>query len=134
MAVYMTGQRKLLLEFLQSNFHKQLSAKKIKEALKDNSISLSSIYRSLAFLEKQGLVRRILSDENTVNEALYQYIDENRCFSRIHLICEKCGNTSHLSESREKILVKLLLKDSNFYINSNKTVIYGTCESCKSYK
>ena len=58
MSKYITKQRKLLLSFLENHVDSQLSTSQIANELKDDSISVSSVYRNLSDLELEGKVRR----------------------------------------------------------------------------
>ena len=51
MAKYMTKQRKLLLAFLSAHADETLPTSRIVEALADEKISASAIYRNLSALE-----------------------------------------------------------------------------------
>ena len=58
MSSYSTQQRKALLAYLSRHPDELLSARQIADALADEKISLSAVYRNLAQLEAEEKVRR----------------------------------------------------------------------------
>ena len=58
MSKYMTKQRKALLAFLSAHADEELTARQMEQALSEQGISISAVYRNLADLEKEGKVRR----------------------------------------------------------------------------
>ena len=58
MSSYSTQQRKALLAYLSRHPDELLSARQIADALADEKISLSAVYRNLAQLETEEKVRR----------------------------------------------------------------------------
>ena len=58
MSSYSTQQRKALLAYLSRHPDELLSARQIADALADEKISLSAVYRNLAQLETEERVRR----------------------------------------------------------------------------
>ena len=54
----MTKQRKALLAFLSAHADEELTARQMEQALSEQGISISAVYRNLADLEKEGKVRR----------------------------------------------------------------------------
>lgn len=130
MKSYMTKPRKILLEFLKSNLHQEFSVGEIKKALNEQNISLSSIYRNLQFLEKQGLVKQVVGDKTNINEIHYQCVNSTDCMLHIHLVCEHCRSTIHMCEQEQNQIHEHILSSIDFHVNNNKTVIYGSCASC----
>ena len=85
---YKTEQRKDLLDYMIKNTENFVNADDIEKYLKNKKISigLTTIYRFLNSLEKQGKVRVELKDHTKY----YQYILEE-CTNHFHLQCKKCG-------------------------------------------
>lgn len=128
MSVYITEQRKILLEFLKQNHDKQLSASDIAGALKNKGISISAVYRNLSNLSRDCVISRSVKEGS--RESYYQYIDGNKCKDSIHLTCTKCGKVSHMDSSAVD-QITASLKKSGFNINKTKTVVYGVCQNCE---
>ncbi len=129
MAKYMTKQRKLLLEYLSAHTDETLSAGQIAEALSDQGISMSAIYRNLAALEQEGCLKR--STKAGSQEAYYRYTDREVCQGHLHMSCMRCGKTVHLEEDETEALAHYLAKSEGFALNRADTVLYGICADCQ---
>ena len=89
MSSYSTRQRKALLAYLSRHPDELLSARQIADALSDEKISLSAVYRNLAQLEAEEKVRR--SSKSGTREVYFQYLDAESCKGALHMSCVKCG-------------------------------------------
>ncbi|NCC08245.1 MAG: transcriptional repressor [Clostridia bacterium] len=130
MVKYMTQQRRRLLEFLKSNPDKLFSPKEIAVQLDGEEVSLSAIYRNLAFLEESGVIGRVMRAGS--KEVFYRALDSGVCHGRVHLTCTRCGKTNHMDAEVAKQLAEALRKSSGFEIDTARTTIYGLCKSCHS--
>lgn len=129
MPKYMTRQRKILLSYLGSHIDELLSAQEIANALVDDSVSLSAVYRNLADLETEGKVRR--THNGSAREVYYQYIDADECKGNLHLSCKKCGRTFHMDADGAKELLSVVSKTADFAVDKADTVLYGVCGACQ---
>ena len=127
---YKTEQRKELLEFMVKNTNKFVKADDIEKYLKNRNISvgLTTIYRYLNSLEKQGKVRV----EYREHTKYYQYISEE-CNNHYHLQCKKCGKLIHLHCEEIEELKEHIAKEHNFEIDSMATIM-GICATCNRGK
>ena len=89
MSSYSTQQRRALLAYLSRHPDELLSARQIADALADEKISLSAVYRNLAQLETEEKVRR--SSKSGTRGVYYQYLDAESCKGALHMRCVKCG-------------------------------------------
>ena len=129
MPSYSTRQRKVLLAYLSQHPDELLSARQIAEALAEEEISLSAVYRNLAQLEAEEKVRR--SSKSGTREAYYQYLDAEECKGALHMSCIKCGRTFHMTDSNAALLARHLAQSEQFTLDTADTVLYGTCSDCK---
>ncbi|MBQ9298590.1 MAG: transcriptional repressor [Clostridia bacterium] len=127
---YKTKQKEEILQYLIKNSNNFVSAEDIEKYFKDENITvgLTTIYRFLNLLEKQGKLRI----EARKNTKYYQYISKE-CDQHFHLKCEKCGKLIHFDCEELEKLNSHISKEHNFSIDS-KTLIYGVCEDCKKGK
>lgn len=127
---YKTEQRKDLLEFMENNTNEFVNADDIEKFLKKRNISigLTTIYRYLNSLEKQGKVRV----EYREHTKYYQYISEE-CNNHYHLQCKKCGKLIHLHCDEIQELKEHIAKEHNFEIDSMATIM-GICATCNRGK
>ena len=72
MAKYVTKQRRQLLDYLSRHTDEQMTARQIADALTQENISLSAVYRNLSDLEADGLLKR--SVREGTRDVFYQYI------------------------------------------------------------
>ena len=129
MSSYSTQQRKALLAYLSRHSDELLSARQIADALADEKISLSAVYRNLAQLEAEEKVRR--SAKSGSHEAFYQYLDAKGCKGALHMSCVKCGKTFHMADSNAALFAKHLAQSEQFTLDAADTILYGTCSDCK---
>ena len=127
---YKTEQRKELLDYMVKNSKKFVKADEIEKHLKNKNISvgLTTIYRFLNSLEKQGKARVELREHTKY----YQYISEE-CNNHYHLQCKKCGKLIHLHCDEIEDLKQHIAKEHEFEIDSMATIM-GTCAECKGEK
>lgn len=127
---YKTEQRKELLDYMAKNNNKFVKADDIEKYLKNRNISvgLTTIYRFLNSLEKQGKVRV----EYREHTKYYQYISEE-CNNHYHLQCKKCGKLIHLHCEEIEELKEHIAKEHNFEIDSMATIM-GICATCNRGK
>lgn len=129
MKPYLTKQRKLLLCFLKTHRDRQYTVEELGEALCAlEQISVSSIYRNINAMVKEGMVRR--SSAYGIRRFVYQYVGET-CSEHIHLKCEHCGQIIHVEDKAVEEVLQFALRENHFQIDVSKTVIYGSCERCK---
>ncbi len=128
MSKYNTQQRKLMIDFFKNHAHKTSSVNEICEVLNEQGVSTSSVYRNIAQMEEEGIVRRV--SEKNRKGALYQYIDPEHCIGVVHLICEECNVTYHLNRHISQMVANLALENHNFRLNEQSAVLYGKCENC----
>ncbi len=128
---YKTKQRKMILEYIEKNKDKQLTAYDILQNLylKDENPSIATIYRYLEKLVKQGILKKNYSEKK--NAATFEYVNK-ACANHYHLKCEKCGRIIHLSNEVFSDLESKIDKKYDFEIDNVKTVLYGICNECKN--
>ena len=126
---YSTRQRKALRAYLSRHPDELLSARQIADALADEKISLSAVYRNLAQLEAEEKVRR--SAKSGSHEAFYQYLDAKGCKGALHMSCVKCGKTFHMADSNAALFAKHLAQSEQFTLDAADTLLYGICSDCK---
>ncbi len=129
MTKYHTKQRALFIEFLQQHPDEPFSASQIAQALKDQKISISAVYRNLNALEQEGRVRRITKSGS--REAYYQYAAAEHCKARLHLSCKSCGKTFHMGLPSAELLIRSVDQNEGFSIDKTHTIIYGLCAQCR---
>ena len=129
MSGYKTRQRRTLLVYLSRHPDELLSARQIADALAEEHISLSAVYRNLAQLEAEEKVRR--SSKSGTREVYYQYLDAESCKGALHMSCVKCGKTFHMADSNAALFAEHLAQSEHFTVDTADTILYGICSDCK---
>ncbi len=129
MPQYSTRQRKALLAYLHAHPDESFSARQIADALQTEDVSLSAVYRNLAALEAQGMIRRAPKDGS--NEVFYRFTQADACKEHLHLSCSQCGKTFHMDVPATDSLVRQVAQTADFQIDRSNTVLYGICGACQ---
>lgn len=126
---YITRQQRAVLACIESCAGGCATATELAELLhqQGQSIGLTTVYRQLEKLEKQGMVHKIVTDEG----ARYQFCD---CHRRGHdcflMKCERCGKVEHVDCDHLGPLYAHMYEAHHFRINPQRTLFYGLCQSC----
>ena len=99
----------------------------------DSEVNITTIYRYLDRLEKDGTVIRYVSGQGS--QAAYQYVEQGKgCCDHLHLQCVKCGRIYHLDCAFMKEISEHIEKDHGFELQCRNSVLYGICKDCKTMK
>lgn len=86
---------------------------------------LTTVYRSLESLVAMGLVQAVdLGD----GERRYEVVAPGE--HHHHLICKKCGTSTHLDSCLVEQIEESIRKDYKFQIDSHVFEVFGLCENC----
>ena len=132
---YATASRRKILEILKESKDKTVTAAQIGEQLRqmDSEVNITTIYRYLDRLEKDGTVIRYVSGQGS--QAAYQYVEQGKgCCDHLHLQCVKCGRIYHLDRAFMKEISEHIEKDHGFELQCRNSVLYGSGKDCKTMK
>lgn len=126
---YKTGQRKIILNYLENNKDKFVSAEEISEYMKKHhkEVGLTTIYRFLNMLEKNNEARV----ETKNHTKYYQYAPQENC-NQLFLKCKNCGKSQNLTCKEFEDVNAHIQKEHKFKLDYN-TIIYGTCANCANH-
>lgn len=126
---YKTKQRAAILDFIESNKDREVTANDILVYLNKNDLKASqtTIYRYLDNLVKEGIIKKNYSEEKS--SSCYQYVGK-RCKEHYHLKCNNCGEIIHLDSEIFSSIEKKIIDRYGFKIDNIKTILYGTCNKC----
>ena len=128
---YMTKNRKLIFTYLQDHKDALVSAKDIHIYYNEKGpkINISTIYRNLYKLEKEGIIRKYMSENGKT--ALYQFeTHESENNEHLHLQCIKCGKVVHLDCQFMNEIYSHISNYHGFEIQCKNSIIYGICKDC----
>ncbi len=90
-------------------------------------LSLGTVYRNLAILTDQGLVKKIQSGST------YDRF-EARVNHHYHLICTRCDTISDLALPIYEEINQRAGQMTDFHIQEHRIDFYGLCSSCRGIK
>lgn len=102
-----------------ADFHTLLS----KKALHPNVVT---VYRELAFLEKEGILRSM-----KLKDGVKRYCNAAAGHHH-HLVCTKCDTVADVDMACDDLqtVEKQLAKKNNFTVKSHSLEFYGLCSRC----
>lgn len=125
--VRLTTLRRRVLELVWES-HRPVGAYDILEALmKEQRAAPPTVYRTLAFLQEQGLVHRIAS----VN-AFVGCISPETDHAGQFLICGTCQDSIEIVNEKVTDALRESAVDAGFDIHQQTVEIIGTCKRCLS--
>ena len=138
---YQTSQKKKIIEFMKTHPDRHFSAEEICQAVNavriagaagqdpEQKVGLSTVYRQLSQLCAEEILNKFSGSGGFV----YQYVSGlNGCNHHFHLKCLGCGKIIHLECAMSEELIKHIGETHDFEIDSGKSVLYGTCDSCRA--
>ncbi|MBQ8279770.1 MAG: transcriptional repressor [Roseburia sp.] len=128
---YATANRKKILDFLKENHNRTLTVADIDAHLKacDSEVNITTIYRYLDKLEKEGTVIKYVAEKGS--QATYQYVEQgHNCEEHLHLQCVKCGSVIHLECHFMHEILEHVEKEHGFIMQCKNSIVYGTCREC----
>ena len=125
---YHTRQQRAILNFMADSEGKYVTVSQIATHLREvgEPVGLTTIYRQMDKLEKDGIVHKLVFDGNS--GACYQYAGEEK--GRLLLKCEDCGDITPMDCSHMTDLYEHVLQEHRFRVNPYRTMFYGVCDAC----
>ncbi len=125
-----TKQRSVILDILK-NSEESLTAEEVFLLAKDidETISLSTIYRTLTlFVEKNLLIKMSSIEENLAKYSL------NKADHAHYLVCLGCKEKIEINYCPLSVYEEKLEETYNFEITGHKLEIFGYCQKCLENK
>lgn len=118
----LTKPRKIILDLL-SNSTQLKSAEMLHQELPEDTMNLSTVYRTLDTFFEQGLISK-----SFMNHTTYYYL--NKEDHHHYMICMGCQKMYEM-DCHIDHLAHDLAKNNHFKITHHDLTIYGYCESCQ---
>ncbi len=112
-----TKQKELILNMIAKYGH--LTIEQLLELLKNEKISIATIYRNLNILSLEGKIKKVSIDDYVVYETIKQ--------EHFHFSCLNCKKVIDIDPS----LVKINISHSKAKITKKELLLYGICEDCQ---
>ncbi|MCR4868850.1 MAG: transcriptional repressor [Lachnospiraceae bacterium] len=132
---YRTKAREEILSFLKEHTEQRFTAKEILTAVSERAdgINKTTVYRNLDRLCEAGDLLKL--KEPNQDSWFYQYsLEQKHCDQHMHAQCNVCGRIYHLDSPFVKTFEQNLLEECGLMMDPAKTVIFGTCETCRTRK
>lgn len=131
---YKTRQSACILQLLEENKDKHLTAEEIYSLLKEagQAVGQTTVYRQLDKLSGEGKVQKFSRGDQ--DGACYQFAETNHCHEHYHLKCTVCGKLYHAECNFLNELSAHIQKEHGFQMDCSKTVFYGVCAECAKEK
>lgn len=130
---YKTSGRTKILKYLQDNKNKTVTVQDIHAHLEEtgNPTNITTVYRYLDKLSKDGFVTKYLADKG--NMTTFQYVDDaHKCEEHLHLKCTKCGTIVHLDCDFMDQISEHIAEDHGFDLKCQGSILYGVCARCRN--
>lgn len=117
-----TAQRGLILETVRESLdHPDADKIYMRVSEKAPQISLGTVYRNLALLEKMGEIKKVSSPYGADH---YDFNLENH----FHFFCKECGEVFDVPDVRDEDVAKPNL--SGFDVQNYSLTYFGVCSKC----
>ena len=120
---YNTGQKEELLDIIK-NMNCSFTVKDISNK---TDVGLTTIYRFIDKLDKEGLLSKEVGSDNTT---YYQYLEKCDCDDHFYLKCSNCGELIHVDCECINELSEHIKKKHNFKLSKEHIIINGLCSKC----
>jgi Fe2+ or Zn2+ uptake regulation protein len=124
-----TRPRRSVVELLEHT-ETALTAGAIHEALQRRRIpiDLASVYRTLAVLETQGLIRRLMTTEGVVRSEP----GRDRAGCDHHVRCRRCGIVRAFACEGAHEIYRQAERQAGFSIETHALELVGLCDRCNA--
>jgi Fur family ferric uptake transcriptional regulator len=122
-----TPHRVAVLALFRDNPVEHFSADQIyrRLAVDTGSLSLASVYRSLAYLLDAGLITSAsLGNARVVYEL-------NRGEPHYHLVCNRCSAVQDAYDPALKAACETISAEHDFHYAAASVVVFGKCSACR---
>jgi Fur family ferric uptake transcriptional regulator len=124
----LTQERAIIVEEVFSS-HEHFDADQLVARLSQRRdgrrVSRSSVYRTIDFLVKAGLLRKVArANDRDLYEHDYGYPQHD------HLICKKCGSLIEFRNQEIAKLIEEIAADHGFRMTGHRLEVYGMCDKC----
>ncbi|MDD7201613.1 MAG: transcriptional repressor [Sphaerochaetaceae bacterium] len=127
---YQTRQRSEILAVLKSHAGSHYTVAALEKELKRSGLSVgtTTIYRQLEKLTEEGVVAKYLTGAGT--PACFEYLLDG-IDGNFHARCIKCGTLIHIRCDELTRVERHLLEKHHYWLDKQRTVLYGLCEKCQ---
>lgn len=125
----MTSQRQMIVELL-AEAHEDLDADGLYQQahVRDSSISLATVYRTLNTLEAAGLVKQHYNSRNH-DRKVYQLVEADAGY---HFTCRQCRRVIHFESALVQDIQHMLELQFGVQVMNACICMDGLCPDCRA--
>ena len=128
----MTSQRRIILQVLESqDTHPSAEQLFLLALQQDASINLSTVYRTLHWLEQAGLIRARVF-ENPDSPGRGSRFDKALPIEHHHFICTVCNAVIEFDSQLAEALKTEFQQNFRAEVESASVMLYGICANCRT--
>ena len=118
-----TNQRQIVYDAINSAGH--ITTEKLIEVIQKNNdnISLATIYRNIATLLDDGVIKRVKLVDGDVLETVKH--------KHFHYVCKVCGEVVDVDPKGLTVDVNKIKQIADFKVEEIEVSFYGICNKCK---
>lgn len=127
-----TSQRIAILDVLQNQPDKHLTAEEIYEHVKEQypEIGLATVYRTIQLLSELHLIDKLNLDDGFVRYEIGKGEAGYTEHHHHHLICLKCHSVTSFEDDLLETLEKRIEDQKGFHVVDHEVKLYGYCKKC----
>jgi len=123
----LTSQRRLILEALERRSCHPTAEELYAVVIEQHPrLNLSTVYRTLRWLEQEGLINRRRFDE----EHRQQRFEPSIPSEHHHFICQQCKMVFEFEDPHVLAIIRRFSSRSHARVATASLVLYGLCEKC----
>jgi Fur family ferric uptake transcriptional regulator len=128
----LTPQRQSILQVLEDQGDRHLSAEEIYEILREKpeDIGLATVYRTLDLFLELNIVHKVDFDDG---RSRYE-LAPNQRHRHHHLVCLTCGQVIEVKEDLLNQLEETIEQENGFLVLDHAVKFYGYCRECRTSK
>jgi Fur family transcriptional regulator, ferric uptake regulator len=126
----MTAQRREVLRVIASmgpHFDAEELAKQLRRGRKP--VSRATTYRTLAHLERSGIVRKV-----DFGEAHAHYESVSSRTQHEHLVCRACGQVLEATDTALEKRIEAIAEQNGFLLEKHTVQLVGLCRRCQKHE
>lgn len=125
----MTAQRQLIFEILEKSGN-HLTAEEVYALARSSNttLNLSTVYRTLRWLESENLVMTRLFHE----ERRHKRFDAAMPSEHHHFVCTNCKSVNEFDASPFDKIISDYEAESGAHVETGSIVLYGLCAKCNT--
>lgn len=129
----MTSQRENVLDVLQANKSRHLTAEEIYLKVKEISpdIGLATVYRTIQLLSDLKLIDTLNLNDGFIRYEIGKWDESGETrHHHHHLICEKCGKVIEAEDDLLDLIEETCQQKYKFKVKDHVVKFYGICSDC----